>query len=117
MAPDRRSPPRAREPHLAAPATLFARAEPHGERLGIPAREQTMPPGLGQLRGNPSGLPGSLELPHRRPRSDTHHRRPRVGVCQCLGRLVSYQPAKPMTASVAGGTDVLPTVTRTTDKG
>jgi hypothetical protein len=69
-------------------ATLCARIEPDGERLGIPAREQIVPFDLGQLPGNPSRMQGGMELPHRRSRSDTHHRHPPLGVRQCLGRLL-----------------------------
>ena len=50
--------------------------------------EQTLRPGLGQLRRDCRGVQNRLELAHRRPRTHNVDRLARVGVCQSLGGLV-----------------------------
>ena len=53
--------------HLAtAAAALFPRTQPHGEHLGLPARQLAQCAGLGQLRGHPGRLQGCLEFPDQR---------------------------------------------------
>ena len=52
---------------LLALPPLLAGSEPDGERLGIPARQQALQPGLGQLRGNHRRMQSRVGLLDTRP--------------------------------------------------
>jgi DDE superfamily endonuclease len=83
-----------------APVTLirFA-AQADGERLGVSARQQALRRGLEHIRRDHQRMPGRLEIPDRRPRTDPINRHTRLGVCQCLRRLVLNEVKQIMIAS------------------
>ena len=89
LAPAQWAPHDPRKHHLVAPAALFTGVEPDGERLGLSARQQTQPPGVGYPCRHRPGLCRGLALPHRRSLERIRSIATRSwGVCQCLGGLV-----------------------------